>query len=61
MKKSKFPNDRDILSTDDVLEIKKELKNYIRGMNKTLAKKYGVHPVTISDIKTKKRWKHINI
>lgn len=50
-----------ILSVEEVIEIKKELKHYYRGKVTELAHFYKVNPCTISDIKTGKRWSHISI
>ena len=49
------------LTPDQVKEIKIELRNYYKGMNKILSEKYNVHRATISDIKLGKRWSHLKI
>ena len=49
------------LTPDQVKEIKIELINYYKGMNKMLSEKYNVHRATISDIKLGKRWSHLKI
>jgi uncharacterized protein YjcR len=61
MRESKIPNNRDVLTPDDVRDIKKRLRYPYHGINKKIAEEYGVNPVTISDIRTKKRWSHIRI
>ena len=50
-----------ILTPEQVKEIKKELQNAYYGINNVLAKKYGVHNSLISDIKLGKRWSHLTI
>jgi len=50
-----------ILSIDEVIEIKKAQQFYYRGQNSDLAHFYKVSDRTISDIKTGKRWGHISI
>jgi len=47
------------LAERDVIEIQRSLKHYYRGLCVELAKKYGVSPETIYDIKSGRRWKHI--
>ena len=49
------------LSVDEVIEIKKELKNYYRGQFKDLSHFYKVDPETISSIKKGKIWSHVKI
>ena len=50
-----------ILSVEEVIEIKKELKNYYRGQCKDLAHFYKVDIRIISNIKQGKRWSHVKI
>ena len=50
-----------ILSVDEVIEIKKALKNYYRGQIKDLAHFYKVDPETIGAIKNSRSWSHIQI
>jgi hypothetical protein len=50
-----------ILSVDEVIQIKKAQKFYYRGQNKDLAHFYKVCQGTISDIRRGKRWSHIKI
>jgi hypothetical protein len=50
-----------ILSVEEVIEIKKELKNYYRGQCKDLAHFYKVDLRIISNIKQGKRWSHVKI
>jgi hypothetical protein len=50
-----------ILSVEEVISIKKELKNYYRGQVKDLAHFYKVNPATITAIKTGRSWAHISI
>lgn len=46
------------LTKENIIKIKQDLnKGFLT--NKEIAKKFGVNPVTISDIKTKKSWSHI--
>jgi hypothetical protein len=52
---------RSKLTKKDVMEIKTELLNYVRGMSDDLARKYGVSYYTITSIKGGKRWAHIKI
>ena len=47
------------LTKSEVIEIKKELLNYVHGMYSFLSKKYGVRSQTISRIKSGKAWAHI--
>jgi len=47
------------LTEQSVREIKELIKNKIPGVN--IAKLYGVHKATISDIKVGKNWKHVTI
>jgi hypothetical protein len=54
-------HNKQILSYEEVAQIKNELKNYYRGQIKDLAHFYKVDPDTISQIKRGKRWSHINI
>jgi len=54
-------NGRSKLTKKDVMEIKTELLNYVRGMSDDLARKYGVSYYTITSIKGGKRWAHIKI
>ena len=49
-----------VLSIDQVLEIKKELKNYKHGILTKLAKKYNVQLTTIFDIRKGRSWSHID-
>lgn len=50
-----------ILSIDEVIEIKKALKHYYKGQLNDLAHFYKVNPNTISQIKTGRSWSHISI
>jgi hypothetical protein len=50
-----------ILSIEEVLEIKKAQLHYYRGQNKDLAHFYKVSQGAISDIKIGKRWSHVQI
>lgn len=50
-----------ILSVDEVIEIKKALKNYYRGQLTDLARFYKVTNKTISSIKRGKRWAWLDI
>jgi len=54
-------NSKQKLNAEQVFEIKIALQNPYYGIQKDLAKKYKVHRATINDIKTKKRWSHLNI
>ena len=47
------------LSENDVIEIKRRLKNNSRGLSSILAKQFNVHITTISAIKHKRIWSHI--
>jgi hypothetical protein len=49
------------LSVEEVIQIKKELKNYYRGMIKDLAHFYKVDPETIGAIKRGTSWSHVKI
>ena len=58
----KIGNQRNqILSFDEVIQIKKELQNYYHGQVKDLAHFYKVSNNTISGIKNGRTWSHINI
>ena len=48
-----------ILSEDDVIYIKEQLKTGNRGVGVMLAKKFGVAPQTISQIKSGVVWSHV--
>jgi hypothetical protein len=50
-----------ILSVDEVIEIKKSLKHYYKGQINDLAHFYKVNHRTISSIKNGKSWSHISI
>lgn len=50
-----------ILSVEEVIEIKKALKHYYRGQCKDIAHFYKVNIRTISEIKTGKKWSHVVI
>jgi hypothetical protein len=50
-----------ILSVEEVIEIKKALQNPYRGQQQDLAHFYKVNQPAISNIKTGKRWSHIVI
>jgi hypothetical protein len=50
-----------VLSIEEVIEIKKALKNYYRGQIKDIAHFYKVNPSTISSIKTGRMWSYIVI
>jgi hypothetical protein len=50
-----------VLSIDQVLEIKKELKNYKHGILTKLAKKYNVKLTTIYDIRKGRTWSHLDV
>lgn len=45
------------LNEDKVIQIRKKINNGDRQID--LAKEYDVHPMTISNIKNRKKWKHI--
>lgn len=47
------------LTTDQVVQIKRELQNYRHGDGRRLAKQYGVIPATISAIRHGRLWSHI--
>ncbi len=49
------------LNIDQVIQIKKLLKNYYRGQCSDLAKLYQVDRHTISNIKRGKTWSHVKI
>jgi hypothetical protein len=49
------------LTKKDVMEIKTALLNPYFGINKDLARKYAVAPVTISNIKKGRIWAHVKI
>jgi hypothetical protein len=44
------------LTNEQVLEIKTRLRDYYHGLQRQLAKEYGVHEVVISAIKKGKSW-----
>jgi hypothetical protein len=46
-----------ILQDRDVIEIRSMIRNKVKS--KIIAEMYKVHPTTISNIKTKKNWKHL--
>jgi hypothetical protein len=50
-----------VLSVEEVIEIKKSQKNYYRGQNLDLAHFYKVNPCTISSIKTGRMWNYVEI
>jgi hypothetical protein len=50
-----------ILTPEQVIEIKKELQNTYYGINKILANRYGVSNGVISQIRCNRKWKHITI
>ncbi len=50
-----------ILSIEEVIEIKKALKNYYRGQVKDLADLFKVEVYVISKIKTGQAWSHVVI
>jgi len=52
---------KQILTVEEVIEIKKALQHPYRGIQRFLAKEYGVHEDTISCIKTGYSWSHIVI
>lgn len=52
---------KQILSVDEVIQIKKELKFPYYGQQKDLAHFYKVSTATISEIKTGRKWSHISI
>jgi hypothetical protein len=52
---------KQILSVEEVIQIKKELQHYYRGQCKDLAHFYKVSQETISAIKSGRSWTHINI
>ncbi len=52
-------NGRSKLTSLEVIEIKKLIKNKIKLKN--IAKQFNVHPNTISEIKREIKWKHINL
>jgi len=47
------------LTESQVLKIRKRLVNHKRGEVVKIAKEFGLHHVTISDIKRRKNWAHI--
>jgi ribosomal protein S25 len=50
------------LTEEQVIEIKKELLSKERGRSQSaIAREFGVSPVIISQIKTGKRWSHIEV
>lgn len=48
-----------ILTEKNVREIKQALLKPYRGIGRDLGAKYGVAAVTISDIRTNRKWKHV--
>jgi hypothetical protein len=54
-------NPSQVLSVEEVIEIKKALKYYYRGQVNDLAHFYKVNPYVISFIKTGKTWSHVVI
>jgi hypothetical protein len=56
-----FKQSGQVLSVEEVIEIKKSLKNYYRGQVTDLAHFYKVDKRIISNIKTGKRWSHVVI
>jgi hypothetical protein len=54
-------HNKQILSVDEVIEIKKALLNPYFGQNKDLAHFYKVSKTTISSIKTGRIWSYIDI
>jgi hypothetical protein len=50
-----------LLTTNQVMEIKKELLNYHKGLLAELAQKYHVAKVSISSIKCGRNWAFVNI
>jgi len=52
---------RSILKEQDVIAMKSFWNNNIKISNKLLAKWYKVSPVTVSQIKTERSWKHIKL
>lgn len=50
-----------VLSVEEVIEIKKELKHYYRGQIKDLAKIYKVNRSTIEHINKGRTWSHVKI
>ncbi len=54
-------NPMQILSVDEVIQIKKALKHYYRGQCKDLAHFYKVSTATISLIKKGASWSHVEV
>ena len=54
-------NPMQILSVEEVIEIKKSLQNYYIGQSNDLAHFYKVDPATISSIKKGRTWSHVKI
>ena len=52
---------RALLTDEQVIEIKKALKDYKHGLGKELADRYGVKKATISAIRNGRLWSHITI
>lgn len=50
-----------VLSIEQVIQIKQKLKNYYKGQVKDLAHFYKVNPSTISSIKTGRMWNYVEI
>ena len=50
-----------LLSVEDVIEIKKQLKHYYFGQCNDLAHFYKVNPRTISSIKKGASWSHVEV
>ncbi len=47
------------LTTEDVLEIRRQLESAYRGLQSSLARQYGVTPQTICDIAKRRSWTHV--
>ena len=52
---------KQVSSIEQVIQIKKQLKNYYKGQVKDLAHFYKVNPSTISSIKTGRMWNYVEI
>jgi hypothetical protein len=58
---SENKHSRQILTIEDVIEIKKSLLFPYRGIQRDLAKKYNVNRTTINEINKGRNWSHIKI
>ena len=50
-------NGKSVLTTEDVMEIKKLISEKVK--QKIIAEKFNIDQSTVSDIKRRKRWKHL--